>query len=271
MVLFTLSAVLLGGCRSDITTPEAQTTSIRSINAVTNLNTTTAAGDAIDVLLDSSTSLAGTERLKVNTATPYVEIPVGVHSFAVRISGLNPAGVTLFTDATRAPYLPKQHLTTGTNYTFLPVGIYPGTGELAAGAIAPVIIRDDPYAPPIANGKYQSRFKFINAAPYASGSDGIGASVALFVTPGTSPLTSVSGLRSQTSSPYRRASIYVDLTGGNYVMTFAVGTRILSSVPMTLIAGEVRTLVLLNSLAVVAPAQSGPQNHTVLNLLDAKF
>lgn len=269
MTLTSLSMLLLSGCGSDVTRPGSQTTKIRVINAVTNLDTTTAAGDKIDVLMDSSTTLEGGQGITVNTATPYTEIPAGVHSFVARIAGFIPPRETLFTDATSIPYLPKQYLTPATNYTFLATGIYPKTGVLPGGAIAPTIILDDPFAPPFANGKYQTRFKFINAAPYASGPTGVGATVLLYVTPGVSALSSVSGLRSQADAQYRRASIYVNVTDGTYVLTFAVGLKVVASIPVTLNAGEVRTFVLLNTGPGVAPTDPSPRNHAVLNLIDA--
>jgi len=262
------AAMAVAGC-GDVTSAVPQTTELRLVNAVVNLNTTTAPGNEIDILIDSSTAPPGTEKLAMNTARDYAELSVGIHSYVARISGLTPPGSNLFR------VLLRSHFTgAARGFTMYVVGINPATGEPAASAIQAAVIFDDRFVPRTVNGTLQARFKVVNVAPYASGPTGTGAQVNIYLSPGTTPLSTVANLAPQTSSAvfFRSGSAYVNAAAGDYVLTLATTAGVvLKSVPVSLGSGDVRTFVLMNTGPVVAPATAGPGNHTIMTLVDADF
>ena len=268
LVSLAVQAFAIGGCSDkdpvypDVTPPLPR---VRIINDVHNLNTTTAAGTTIDVTVDGQLAPLGAGGLGFTQVRDFVEAEPGVHSFTARISS-QPATTNLF------GFVARQSLTEGQFYTLLVLGVNPATGTPATGVIRPIIIGHDPFPPPLVNGAYQARINFINGAIYAAGTTTAGASVRMFVDPGTTIIAAISQLTGRTAASTRTfattAAQYVNLAPGPYVLTFATTTAVLRSIPVTLAAGEVRTFALLSTGPAATP---GPANHIVHNLLDAQY
>ena len=261
---------------------------------------------AIDLLFDSVTTAPSLVNVPSGTiaagsAGPapaslnafYASIPAGVHSFVARASG--PTNPSFFTTSAGGQYLPKQYLTNTTYYTFVIAGVNPqqpasGPGPFASYSVFaaggfPLFV-DDPYTPPALQVNDQSvlqaRFRVIDGAPFVlAGPAGGGLDV--FVTPSSVVPTSatLATLIPTAQIYYRYNSPYINLNAGSYTLTMAVsfGGPIVYQAPLTLGAGEVRSLVVQNTLpagvsAIPAggvPAASARAYFMLTNVLDNRY
>lgn len=279
----------LAACGSDTTTgAPAKPALVRIVNSVfqytdaTNAASKTAAR-SIDFLIDSSGSAPGVLAIPATSvATPSgadasLNAPVtpGVHSFVARLAGSSGALSSFYTNANNTEYLPQQFLASGIPYTIVVAGMVPVTA--APGAVqaltpttaAPfVVVTNDPFSPPRVGGQYQARFRVINAAPFAAAT-GLGAAVAIYLTPGNTPPATLTGLTASATAFYRFGSIYVNADAGPYTLTLAVGTTvILSQSAVTLGSGEVRTFILQSTAYAAVPSRA---NHVLTSLLDSQY
>lgn len=308
------AAAALAGCGGDGTGPDAggDRTYVRVVNSA--FQATAAATTAnsfgcpctplsIDVLYDSATTAPSLVGMAPNSigggsAGPapangnafYGELTPGVRSFVARATG--GANPTFFTTPSRTAYLPKQLLPGRIYHTFLIVGVnpvQPASGPpvfatstaFANGPEAFPLFVDDPFAPPTVQGPsgptVQARVRIINAAPFSASFTGV------YITPGAtppSPATLAITVSSVIPAP-RVAAPYLNAAPGEYTITFRdlfTGTVYVQA-PLTLLGGEVRTLVLQNTLppglsAIPAggvPAATAAQYYKLTNILDNKF
>jgi hypothetical protein len=238
---------------------------------------------SIDMLVDSATSSPGAIAIApVSIFAPagtdssyYEQLPAGVHSFTGRLTGSTGQTSSFYTNSVNnLPYLARQYLVSATPYTIVVAGIVPvtaatGTAQaLTPSTAAPfVALLDDPFPPPQVNGAYQTRFRIVNAAPFAAAT-GLGATVSAYLTPGTTPPASVATLSPTATALYRSPSVYINADAGTYTLTFTVGAVILSQSTVTFAAGEVRTFVLQSTAYAATPSVA---NHVVRALLDNKY
>lgn len=286
-----LGAALAGvaACGADSATGVAATPAqIRVVNSVFQYTDATSSASkttprAIDILIDSSTSAPGIAAIPANSVVPgggtaFEPIDPDVHTFVARLAGDTGPTSTFYTNASNLPYLPHQYLTGGTPYTLVVAGIVPVTP--AAGApitlvpatAAPfAIVTNDPFAPPNVNGTYQARFTVINAAPFTVNT-GLGSTLVVYLTPGTTAPTSVTALTAAGSALYRSASAYINADAGSYVLTLTVGTgataKIVAQSGIVLAAGEVRSIVVQSTGYAATPS---PANAVIKSLLDKQY
>ncbi len=255
----------IAGC-GEITSNLPETTRLRIVNAVINLNTTTTPGNSIDFYFDSTTSGAGVAGLQLHGVRDYVEVPIGLHTYFAELSSGPAPKTNLFRTVLR------QYFTPAPGITAVIVGVNPAAGIPVAGAITAAVVNDDLFTPRTVNGVLQTRIRIINAAPY-SVATGLGTLVNLYISPGSVPLTTIAGTAPQlTNISYRAPSSYLNLGAGEYVVTIATTAGIvLRSDPVRLTAGNVRTFILVNTGPVAGSAIPGPANHGVLTLIDADF
>jgi hypothetical protein len=288
ILMATLTTVVACGSDSATGTQPAPA-KLRIVNSIFQYTDATSTASktaprAIDVLIDSSSaapSAVAIPAVSVFTSastdsSDYEPVAVGVHSFVATLTGQTGPTASFFTNANSVQYLPMQYLSTGVPYTMVLAGIVPitaaaGTSQtLTAPTAAPfVAITDDPFPPPLVNGKYQARLRIINAAPFAAAT-GLGATVSLYLTPGSTPPATVTTLSALGAAAYRGASAYVNADAGVYTLTAAlsVGSVVLAQKPVTLSAGEVRTFVLQSTGYAATPAAA---NHTLKSLIDNKY
>jgi hypothetical protein len=236
----------------------------------------------IDVLIDSAgeapsaIAIAPTSIFAPSAAdaSMYEKLDQGVHSFVARLAGDTRSQSSFYTNVNNTQYLPRQYLTSVTPYTLVVAGIVPVTApEGAAQVLTPTTavpftaVTDDPFPPPLVNGTYQTRFRVINAAPYAAAT-GLGATVSIYLTPGTTPPATVTGLTASGTALYRNASVYINADAGPYVITLSSGTTILARSAVTFAAGEVRTFVLQSTGYAATPS---PANQILQALIDNKY
>jgi hypothetical protein len=286
---FALAAILaaVAACGSDSATGVTGTSAkLRIVNSVFHYTdaTTSAsltAPSSIDVLIDSSTTAPGAAAIppvSVATVTAagssgYQPATPDVHSFVARLAGDTGPTSTFYTNTTNnLPYLPKQYLSAGTPYTLVAAGIVPatpaGTNTLIPSDAVPfVVLTDDPFPPPQVGGVYQARFRVINAAPFTVAS-GLGSTLLMYLTPGTTAPTTVAGLTTSGGMLYRNASVYVNADAGTYTLTLASGGTIVAQTAITLAAGEVRSYVVQSTGYAAVPS---PANQVVQSLLDNKY
>jgi len=275
----------LAACSADSATGVSATPAkIRIVNSVFQYTDATSsaaktAPRAIDILIDSSTTAPGLAALPANSisagpGSSFEPIDADVHTFVARLAGDTGPTSSFFTNANNLPYLPHQYLTSGTPYTLVVAGIVPVTPAAGAPhtlipstAVPFAVITNDPFPPPQANGAYQARFTVINAAPFAV-STGLGSTLAIYLTPGPTPPTTVTGLTSSGTALYRSGSAYVNTDAGTYTLTLAAGTRIVAQSAVTLGAGEVRSFVVQSTGYAATPS---PANSTITSLLDNKY
>lgn len=283
----------LAACGSDSATGVPTThAQIRIVNSVFKYTDATSTASkttpaAIDVLIDSSTTSPGMAAIAPNSiaalagadAAGYAPAAADVHTFVAQLAGTTGPTATFFTNlTTNLAYLPHMYLAAGTPYTMVVAGIVPATP--AAGApvtlvpstAAPfVVLTDDPFPPPQTNGAYQARFRVINAAPFAA-STGLGTTFLVYLTPGSTAPTTVTGLTSSATAIYRNSSVYVNADPGTYVLTLttspATTAKIVAQSTITLAAGEVRSYVVQSTGYAAVPS---PANSTVTSLLDNKY
>jgi hypothetical protein len=260
---------------------------------------------AIDVLIDSSTaapSAIGMPAASVGVGSEgpapanvnafYSGLAPGLHSFVARAAGAtNPS---FFTTPAGSTYLPKQYLPGGIRHTLVVAGVNPAQPAAGAPVLASntafasdtnlfPLYPDDPFTPPTVQGAsgptLQSRYRVINAAPFsAAGLFG----TTVFLTEGAtppSPTTLATTVATVITAP-RVASFYFNVKPGAYTVTIktAFGNPYYQG-PVTLGAGEVRTLVLQNTVppgvaAIPAggpPAASVSQYYKLTNILDNRY
>jgi len=280
--------VTLAACGSDSTTgAPAKPALVRIVNSVFQYTDATNAASktqprSIDMLIDSSAaapSLLAIAQTSVATPTGadaslYEPVTPGVHSFVARLAGGSGPLSSFYTNANSTEYLPRQYLTSGIPYTVVVAGIVPVTAASGAAQLltpptaAPfAIVTNDPFSPPMVNGKYQARFRLINAAPFATAT-GLGATVSMYLTPGTTAPATLTGLTASALAVYRNASIYVNADAGPYTLTVAVGSTILAQAAVTLGSGEVRTFILQSKQYAAVPSTA---NHVLQSLLDSQY
>lgn len=288
-VRLTLAATLVAAaaCGSDSTTgvsaPPAQ---LRIINSVFQYTDATSAASktapaSIDVLIDSSTTAPGAAAIAGNSLIPsggsvsYEPLTPEVHTFVARLAGDTGPTSTFFTNVTDSlPYLPHQVFTSATPYTLVIAGIVPVPPvagaphkRVPAPAVPFTVLTGDPFPPPLVNGTYQARFTVINAAPFTSIS-GLGATLSMYLTPGTTAPTTVTGLTLLGNSLYRNASAYQNVDAGTYTLTLTASSKIVAQTTITLAAGEVRSYVVQSTGYAAVPS---PANSVVQALLDNKY
>lgn len=279
-------------CGSDSATGVPGTPAqIRIVNSVFQYTDATSTASkstpvAIDVLVDSSTNAPGMAAIAPNSvaalaganAAGYAPIVAGVHTFIARLAGDVGPTSTFYTNATtNLPYLPRQYLTSSTPYTLVVAGIIPVTSTSGANTLVPstavpfAVLTDDPFPPPQVSGAYQARFRVINVAPFTV-TNGLGATLSVYLTPGSAAPTTVTGLTLAATSIYRSASGYINADAGSYVLTLMTGTgttaKIVAQTAVMLAAGEVRSFVVQSTGYAAVPSIA---NSTIKSLLDNKY
>jgi hypothetical protein len=255
---------------------------------------------AVDVLVDSSTSGAGESGLgalelsagassgegagghsgaaALFSAAGYRDLPSGVHSFVARASGASGAGTSFFRGADgTTEYLPKQFLMPYP-YTLILAGTVraDGTAPDPVSRLQWAMIADDPFTPPAdPAGGLTARVQVINAAPMADPSralsdttpdgkripGGGGADI-------TATFDGAGGTFPATTS-YRASSGFMNPPAGSYTLTLTVNdTLVIYSGAVTLAKGEVRTFIVQSTAYAATP---GPGNTKVTNLLDNQW
>ena len=284
---------LLAACGDGINAPAPGPVYLRVINSTYQTtdaaNTvSTAVPRAIDFLVDSSTSGGGAANIPANGMTEggehdngYRQMDEGLHTFFARLASPATPQTSLFTNggSPNAEWLPKMYFTGHTHYTLVIGGVAPTAGLPADSAFfgAPEYfpIVDDVSPPPRGpNGTRLSRFRLVNAVPFAVGGAPTGPTVAVFLTEGETPPTAaqIVALRPLTSAPFRQQSpLYVNVTPGTYVMslTIVIGTRtVVWQDVVELVGGEVRTILVQSTAYNTTPSSA---NLKVTSLLDAKY
>jgi hypothetical protein len=273
-------------CGSDSTTGVSATPAqLRIINSVFQYTDATSTASktapvAIDVMIDSSTAAPGVAAMPANSLFPtgasvFESLNPAVHTFVARLAGDTGPTSSFYTNVSDSlPYLPHQYFTSATPYTLVVAGIVPvspASGaphtRVPAPAVPFSVITDDPFQPPQVNGVYQARFVVINAAPFTSVT-GLGATLLIYLTPGSVAPTTVTGLTSSGGVLYRGASAYLNADAGSYTLTFAVSSKIVAQTAITLAAGEVRTYVVQSTGYAAVPS---PANSFVQALLDHQY
>jgi hypothetical protein len=286
-VRLALAATLVAAaaCGSDGTTgvsgAPAQLRIVNSVFRYTDATSTASktAPVAIDVLIDSSSASPGAMAIPANSVFPssgsgYQPISPDVHTFVARLPGDTGPTSTFFTNITDSlPYLPHQVFTSATPSTLVVAGIIPVSPapgaphtRIPAPAVPFTVLTNDPFPPPLVNGAYQARFVVINAAPFTSVS-GNGATLAIYLTPGSTPPLTVTGLTSLGGMLYRRASLYFNANPGIYTLTLTASTKIVAQATITLAAGEVRSYVAQSTGYSAVPS---PANSVITPFLDKK-
>jgi hypothetical protein len=228
----------------------------------------------IDILIDSALTGPSDLAIPPNTvdtgstgpapsrsaAARYRPTSVGVHSFVARVSGLSPAGPTLFTTPSNTQYLPQQFLTNTSYYTFAIAGINPPQPTTGAPVLAsstafmtwlfPLLV-DDPFTPPAtkqSNGTriLQARFRVHHYAPFGN-LRGTSEDFQVFLTEG-SGAADVSNLAPTGWLAYRNATQYINVAAGTYRLTIMAGGIQVYSAPITFAEGDVRSLFVLNAM-----------------------
>lgn len=273
-----LAALLAAGaCDNGATEPDG-TGRIRIVNAVfQGASAAEAVPIAIDVLIDSvgaspgaveipPVALApGTSADAMVAAAGYRDIATGVHGFTARASGTLDTNSSLYRSTAATEYLPKQYVTTFP-FTLIVAGVIPPPGAPVEPTAVPfAMLSDDPFTPPSRDGVLQARVRVINAAPYTSEA-GTGSTISVYLTPGSTAPATLPPTADATAR-YRNGSVYLNRDAGTYTVTLVAGASAVYQAPITLGAGEVRTLI-LQSIAAGAPAAA---NHTVRDLLDNMF
>lgn len=261
-----LAAALLAGC-DNAAAPVGigdGPARMRAVNAVVNRGTTFSG--ALDVLVDSAAGSPGASALAAGAASPYAEVQPGLHTLTARMTGDGrpAAQANLFRRDVRL------RMAGGFGYTVVVAGVAPATGVAAAGAVEPVMVADDPFAPSRgADGRRQARVRLVNAAPYAAGTEN-GTLVSLYVTPGTQPPGSLFDLAAQSVVGYRQAGDPLELAPGTYTITVArtANARVLGRQVVELAPGAARTFVISSVAPTTAPALA---NHRLSTLVDGDF
>lgn len=283
-----LAATLVAAvaCGSDSSTGvSAAPAQLRIVNSVFQYTDATSsasktAPSTIDVLIDSSSTSPGVMAMPANSVFPangsgYEPISPDVHTFVARRAGDTGPTSTFFTNTTDSlPYLPHQVFTSATPSTLVIAGIVPvppAPGaphtRIPAPAVPFTVLTNDPFPPPLVNGAYQARFVVINAAPFTSVS-GNGATLLAYLTPGSTPPSTVTGLTSLGGMLYRRASLYFNVDPGSYTLTLAASAKIVAQATITLAAGEVRSYVVQSTGYAAVPS---PANSIITSFLDNKY
>jgi hypothetical protein len=266
LMTMAVAAALLAGC-DDAAAPTGigdGPARVRAFNAVVNRNTSVSG--ALDVLVSGAVQTPGVAGVAAGAASPYGDAEPGVYGFTTRMAGdARPiAQSNLFRREVRL------RTAGGFGYTLVVAGVVPPTGVPAAGAVEPVIVPDDPFAPSRgADGRLQARVRLVNAAPYAAGTEA-GTLISLFVTPGTQPPGSLFGLAAQSVVAYRQAGAPLELSPGTYTVTIArtANARVLGRQVVELAPGAARTFVISSIAPTTAPALA---NHRLSILNDGDF
>jgi len=262
---------------------------------------------SIDVLLDSATSAPSLLAIAPNSMSVGTEGPLpgnlasggynalepGVHSFVVRQSGLTPLGASFFTTTAKTQWLPKENLF-ATPYLFAIYGMLPppiDTGPVLVPAnqnppklIINTPLYDDKFPGPVrtldGQQRYLARFTVRDMTVFPSGSF---YNHIMYVTPGTvaPPVDSLVLHATPIGTYYPLAYVSsFNLAAGDYVVTvIGQNNAILVQMPFQLNWGEVRTLILANSLptgVTQMPASGVPSGNPagyfkLLNLLDNQY
>jgi hypothetical protein len=228
---------------------------------------------AIDYLVDSATADPSRFNIPSFSLAPdgnvdgYISIARGVHSFVARRAGDASLTSSVYTNSRSVPYLPRQFLSAGTYYTTVVAGVIPATGGIPFYAVYFTVLVDDPFPGPTIGDVAQARFHVINAAPFAS-SDGNGATVNVYLTPGSTVPSDVATqyVRLGTAN-YRDKSPDFNVDPGTYVVTLVANGQIVAQQSIVFAAGEVRTLVLQST----ASGTPGTGNHVLHNILDHQY
>ena len=285
-LILAATLVAAAACGSDsATSVSASPAKLRIINSVFQFTDGTSTASktapvAIDVLIDSSTTAPGMAAIPANSILPggtanFESVDPATHVFVSRLTGDTGPTSSFYTALTDSlPYLPHQYFTSGTPYTLVVAGIVPvspASGaphtRVPATAVPFSVITNDPFPPPQVNGAYQARFVVINAAPFTSVT-GLGSTLLVYLTPGTTAPTTVTGLTSSGGVLYRSASVYINADPGSYVLTLVVSSKIVAQSAITLAAGEVRSYVVQSTGYAAVPS---PANSVIRSLLDSQY
>lgn len=288
------AAAITAAC-NDSTTPDLGTTGrIRIFNNVFQGSTAAAAVPiSIDLLIDSTTSAPGVTGLlsavfatggasdvgagsgagnaALFTAAGYRDIPEGLHTFQARKTGQTGAQSPFFRNANGSEYLPKQYLTPFP-YTCVIAGLIPPDGTTwttSPVGYCMVLPPDDPFSPPRdtleGHAGLTARLRFINAATFA-GATGAGASLTFTLVPSSA---SVSPANFTGTAAFRAATPYVNPPAGNYTLNVTTTAGSLFSAPVTLGAGEVRTILIYSTG--FSPNAVTTKNSAIVMTLDNNF
>ena len=254
--------------------PDRLPARVRIVNSVYRGTAATAVPVSIDYLIDGAIVAPGTSTLTGNSITSgvgpgsYQDVSVGVHSLVARVAGQSSQTDSLYTTPTGSPWVPRLYLTANSHYTIVVSGLIPAAGTAFNNTVPFAAVVDDPFPPVTVGGKYQARFRVINAAPFGAVS-GNGTLVNVFITPGATPPPTLTTISALTTAQYRNASAYLNVEPGTYVLTLAAGTAtILSQSTVTFTAGEVRTFI-LQSTGPRTPV--GVANNKLTPVLDRQY
>ena len=297
VLLSTVSAatVAASGACSDSISPDLGTTGrIRVFNNVFQGATAAAAVPiSVDLLVDSTTSVPGVTGLPngifatgsasdlgagsgagnaaLFTAAGYRDIQLGLHTFQARKTGQTGTQSPFFRNSNGSEYLPRQFLT-AFPYTCIIAGLIPPDGT--AWTTSPVgycilATPDDPFTPPKdtlpGHSGLTARLRFINAATFASVT-GAGAALTFTLMPSSA---TVSPANFTATAAFRAASAYVNPPAGAYTLNITTTAGTLYSAPVTIAAGEVRT-ILIYSTGFSSNAVT-TRNSAIVITLDNKF
>lgn len=217
-----LAALLAGAvtaCGDDTTAPAA-TAELRVVHA-------SADAPSVDVLVDGTAALSN---VPFTAFSEYLSVPAGTRRLQVRASGTN----TIVIDA-GAPLAP------GRQYTVVALN------EVAM--IEPLVLTDDNSAPAAGSVKV----RLVHASPVAGAVD-------IYVTGPNADLSMAAPTLA--GVPFKGVSDYLEVPAGTYqIRVVPAGTKTvaLDSGPVTLTAGQIRTVI-----AVDAPGGGAPVGAIVL-------
>ena len=203
------AAALVAGCGDDESgTGPAADGAMRVVHASPD-------APSVDVLVDNAKVLSSVPYLG---ASSYLDVPAGTRNVKVNAAGTS----TTVIDA-------DVPVTAGRDYTVIAGGL--------VSEIAPIVLEDDRTAPAAGNAKVRA----VHGAPSAPAVD-------IYVTaPGADLATATPTL---TGVPFGAASDYLSIPAGDYqVRVTPTGTKTVAidSGPVSLVAGQVRTVIAVDS------------------------
>ena len=203
------AAAALAGCSDDDSnTGPATEAGVRVVHASPD-------APSVDVLVDDAQVLSSVPYLG---SSSYLEVPAGSRNVKVNAAGSS----TTVIDAD----LP---VTAGTDYTVIAGGL--------ASDIAPIVLEDDRTAPSAGNVKVRA----VHGAPSAPAVDIYVTAPGAVLEAATPALTNV---------PFGAASDYLAVPAGDYQVRVAPAgskTVVIDSGTLTLVAGQVRTAIAVDS------------------------
>jgi len=266
-LMLAAACATLISCRPDITTIEPGTTRIRFLNTVIAENPG-ATPATVDVHVDGTTGPYGVASLGPLASTDWREIGEGTHTFVATLPGEPSADGGLF------KFIAHQYLTPGVVHTVIVNGVLNANGT--PRSVYPLIVTNDPFAPPRKDGQYTARVGLVNAAPYAVGSAGNGVQLRMWITPGTTPLTAApDGVVHNAQAAFNaRTPVYANVDPGDVVITvtpFNNPTRVLASLPVRLDPGDVRSVVVYSTEILTGSAVPSTDNHGAVIMVDGDY